>query len=58
MKLSELVGLGSVSIAVGSEKIENLVKVFKCGVQGGASQPNWSLSSSSITNVRSLKILP
>jgi hypothetical protein len=29
MKLSELVGLAPVSIAVGSEKIENLVKGSK-----------------------------
>ncbi len=35
MKLSELVGLASVSIAVGSEKIENLVKVFKWGDKVG-----------------------
>jgi len=40
------------------EKIENLVKRSKWGGQGGTSQTNWTLSSSSITNARSLKILP
>ncbi len=31
MKLSELVGLAPVSITVGSKKIANLGKVFRCG---------------------------
>ncbi len=58
MKLSELVGLVPVVIAVGSKKIENFVKGSKWGEHGEASQPNWTLSSSSITNARSLKISP
>jgi hypothetical protein len=58
MKLSEFVGLAPVSIAVSSKKIENLVKVFKWGRQDGASQTNSILFSFSITNARSLKILP
>jgi hypothetical protein len=55
MKLSEL---APVVIAVGSKKIENLVKGSKWGEHDAASQPNWTLSSSSITNARSLKISP
>ncbi len=58
MKLSELVGLVPVVIAVGSKKIENLVKGSKWGEHGEATQPNWTLPSSSITNARSLKISP
>jgi len=57
MEISELLGLVLASIAVGSKKIENLVKGSKWREQGGTSQPNWTLSSSSIMNARSLKIL-
>jgi hypothetical protein len=52
MKVSELAGLVPVVIAVGSKKIENLVKGSKWGEHGETSQPNWTLSSSSITNAR------
>jgi hypothetical protein len=58
MELSELIGLVSINLAIGLKKIENLVKGSKWEEQGEVSQANWILSSSSITNARSWKILP
>jgi hypothetical protein len=58
MKLSELVRLVYVSLAIGSKKIAKTWGRIQRGDQGGASQPNWILASSSISNDRSLKISP
>jgi len=56
-RLSELVGLGPLSIELDSKSFENLTKSLNRG-SSIVPQLNWILARSSISNDRSLEILP
>jgi len=57
MKLSQVVGLVTVTIALSLKNFKNLAKRFECGGQCRVSQSKHDCSNFSILNDRKLKLL-